>query len=228
MKIKIIVFGLFLFISLGAKGQSLEEDFNKMLATYKGVKDLYVEMENKVYKGDDLQKESSSIIRKKGNNYLYNLSEHSMLINDKYVVLVDKRNYNIVFDKFTKERAANLNKIQVPVQEDLLNLYPKTSYLGTKNNLKHYHLENDKEQIYKIDLYFDVKTGFVKRAVYYHNPKLIAGDMRSEINLKVINTKPIFSEKTFSEAQFFTIKDGQSTTARAYTKYSVRNAAKQN
>jgi outer membrane lipoprotein-sorting protein len=229
MKMKAIIFSLFLIISIGeVQAQSIQEDFNKMLEAYKDVKNLYVEMENRVYKGNDLEKESSSIIRKKGNNYLYSLSEHAMLINDDYVVLVDKRNYNIVFDKFTSEQADRLNKVQMPIQEDLLAAYPKINYLGTKNNLKHYHLENDKEQIYKMDLFFDANTGFVKRAVYYHNPKLIAGNMRSEIDLKVINTKPAFSEKTFSETQFVVIEDGQGTAARAYTKYSVRNATKQN
>lgn len=205
--------------------QSFKDDFGKMLSIYKEVKNLYVEMENKVYKGNTLQKEASSIIRKKGVNYLYHLSEHSMLINNDYVVLVDKRNYNIVFDKFTLEQAEKLNKIQMPVREDLLKVYQDITYKGTKNNLKHYHLENDKETIYKMDLYFDVNTGLVKRAVYYHHPKLVPGDMRSEIYLKVINIKPTFSEDAFSEKQFVTIKNGQGTAARAYTKYSVRNAA---
>ncbi|WMX17580.1 hypothetical protein [Aureispira sp. CCB-E] len=223
---KSIIFSLFYLISIGGQAQSIKEDFNKMLEAYKGVTNLYIEMENKVYQGDDLQNESSSLIRKKGNNYLYNLSEHAMLINDKYVVLVDKRNYNIVFDKFTKERAEYLNNMQIPIREDLLNLYPSVTYMGITQNLKHYHLENDQEKIHKMDLFFDVSTGFVKRAVYYHNPKLIPGNMRSEIDLKVINTQPTFSEKTFSETQFFTTKDGQNIPARAYTKYSVRNATK--
>lgn len=222
MKTILISFLCLQVISLQA--QSFKDDFGNMLSIYKDVNNLYIEMENKVYKGDKLQKESSSIIRKKGVNYLYHLSEHSMLINDAYVVLVDKRNYNIVFDKFTSKQAETLKKVQLPVREDLLKIYQKISYKGTKNNLKQYHLENAQETIYKMDLFFDVKTGLVKRAIYYHNPKLVPGDMRSEIYLKVINTKPTFSEDAFSEQQFLTIKDGKGTAARAYTKYSIRNA----
>lgn len=224
MKTRTII-SLLLLQGIVLQAQSFKDDFGNMLSLYKEVNNLYVEMENKVYKGSELEKESSSIIRKKGASYLYHLAEHSMLINNDYVVLVDKRNYNIVFDKFTLEQAEKLEKVQMPVREDLLKVYKEVSYKGTKNKLKHYHLENEKETIYKMDLYFDVNTGFIRRAVYYHNPKLIPGDMRSEIYLKVINIKPTFSEEAFSEKQFVTIKNGEGIAARAYTKYSVRNAA---
>lgn len=220
---KTVIIIALLAISIPIKAQSIKEDIKKLLNYYDGVEDLYIQMESSVYEGEKATT-VSSVIRKSEQKYLYHLSDRSMLLNDKYIIMVDKRHHNITYEKWTKAKAKQLiSSTQIPDPDDLLKRYESITFKGEKNGLKHYHLYGAKEQMSDVDLFFDTQRGVIKKCIYRYNPQLVSDDIRLEVIFNVINTKPKFSETTFSESQFIQIKGKEATAAEKYKGYSVYN-----
>lgn len=204
----------------GIQAQDIEQDFDKMVAAYKDGEKLYLEMENTVYKGTEKVKAVSSTLLKSGSNYKYQTDEHQMVLNDKHVVFVDKRNYNLIVSTRNQEQEA-LQQQAMPLTKDILQKYKETTYKGIENGYKHYQLKNTQEQIVQIDLFFEVKTGFVKKAIYYYNPSLVPDNMSTIIQLNVINLSPSVSSTTFSDRNFWTAQNKKLVPIGKYSKYSL-------
>lgn len=216
------LYGLF-FISSG-HCQSFEKDMLAMETAYLGVNDLYLEMENSIWENKVIAKEQQAKISKKGGLYLYQIDDATMLINTKYILMIDHLNKTIIYDKWTKEKASVLAKQHIPDLEDIEKKYPSISYVGELNKYKKYRLENKEIQLSKVEISFESKTGFMRKIRYYYNPNLINKEVYTELNLKVINTKPSFKASTFSEKQFIIQKGGQFEGVGKYSNYAVQSA----
>lgn len=220
MKIAIII--AFCVISSTTQAQDIKEDITKLLSYYEDVENMYIQMESSVHEGQNITT-VSSIVKRSGEQYLYQMSEQVMLINSRYIIMVDKRNHNITYDKWTDAKAKQLIKNNIPDPNELFKRYETITYKGEKEGLKHYHLHGEKEQMSDLDLFFDSQKGTVKKCIYRYNPKLVGDDIWLEIKFKVINIKPQFSETTFSEKQFINISKNKPTASEKYKGYSVYN-----
>ena len=196
----------------------------KMQATYTGVDDLYLEMENSIWQEQVMTKEQKAIIRKKGALYLYEIDDAIMLINTKYILMIDHQNKTIIYDDWTAEEAAKIAQQHIPVVADILEKYPSVRYKGATNGYKNYVLENENIQMSKVEIAFESKTGFMRTIRYYYNPKLLEKEVYTELNMKVINTKPSFKSTTFSEKQFISSTGNQFKGVGKYSNYAVRSA----
>ncbi len=204
------------------QAQDLEKDFDRMLAAYKDGESLYLEMENTVYKGTEKVKEVSSTILKSGSNYKYRTEEQQLLLNQDYVIFIDNRNYNIVVSDRNKAQE-NLQQKAMPVTKEVLKQYKEVVYQGESKGYKHYQLKNSTEQVVRIDLFFETKTGFIKRAIYHHNPSIVPDKMSTEIQLKVINLTPTISSTTFSEKNVLKVENKKLYPTSSYRKYSLHD-----
>jgi outer membrane lipoprotein-sorting protein len=204
----------------GIQAQDIEQDLDKMAAAYKDGERLYLEMENTVYKGTEKVKSVSSTLLKSGSNYQYKTDEHQMVLNDKHVIFVDQRNYNLIVSTRNHQQE-ELQQKAMPLTKEVLKNYQEINYQGISNGYKHYQLKNAKEQVIQIDLFFEVKTGFVKKAIYHYNPNIVPDNMSTIIQLKVINTAPSVSISTFSASNFWTTQNKKLVPIGKYSKYSL-------
>lgn len=222
-KLMLIIFSVFSsFISI--YGQSFEEDMMKMKAAYEGVSDLYMEMENSVWEEKTVAKEQQVVIKKKGAFYLYELEDAAMLINSKYILMIDHVGKTIVYDDWTAEKASQLAQQHIPIAADILKKYPSINYKGKINNYKKYVLKNENIQMSKVEVLFEPQTGFMRAIRYYYNPKLVEKEVYTELKMKVINIKPSFKASAFSEKQFITQVGNQFKGIGKYSSYAVHSA----
>ena len=221
IKSSLLVLSCWLFTTT-IQAQDLEKDFDRMVAAYKDGEKLYLEMENTVYKGDEKVNQVSSTILKSGSNYKYQTEEQQLLLNRDHVIFIDNRNYNIVVSDRNKAQE-DLQQKAMPVTKDVLKSYKEIVYKGESEGYKHYQLKNSKERVTQIDLFFETKTGFIKRVIYYHNPTLVPDKMSTDIRLKVINLAPTISSTTFSEKNFVVIDNKKLSPTSSYRKYSVHD-----
>lgn len=225
MKYSILFFLLLLLQTSYA--QSAKEDLTRMYELYHGVKDIYLEVENKTYKGDKVMASQAAKIYKKGGSYLYEMGKVSMLVNKKYILLVNHESRMMVCNKWTKAKATELEKMAVPSMEDLLSKYPTVNYLGRSGGQKHYSFENSKQALSKIEVFFEQKTGAAKRTVYHRNPKLVKGDIKMELLIEKLELNPSFSAQTFSEKQFIQEQGGKLRPSSRYKNYTIHDYRKQ-
>lgn len=218
---------LLLCLTIGCwslRGQSIREDMEYMQAQYKGVKNLYVEMENKVYEGDRVVQEQYGKIYKKGDLYFYNFKQQMMLVNSKHILMIDHRNKVIVYDEWSKKKAKKLAGTYIPNADDMLERYPNVSFVGMDGDYKHYILENKNERMSKVETFFDKQTGYMKEVIYRYNPKLMTSEIYTHLKLNVIQTKPEFSSNQFSEKQFITVSNNRIKPVGKYSTYTIRKA----
>lgn len=221
MKIAIIS----LCIVLGTvvtKGQSLKDDLDRMYQQYTGKENLYVEIESSVYENGEERHKTATKLYKKGGLYHYKMENQAILINDDYLVVVDHRMKNMSYDIWTARQAKQLANMPVPLAKDILAKYPIVEYRGEKNGLRHYSLQNEKIQMSRVEVFFNVKTGFIQKMMQYYNPNLVKGDIYMKMLFDKISTNPSFATDTFSEKQYLTIEGNKATAAKPYKKYVLR------
>lgn len=209
---------------LNMQGQSIQEDMEYMVAQYKGVKNLYVEMENKVYEGANVVQAQYGKVYKKGDLYFYDFKENLLLVNSKHILIIDNRNKVIVYDKWSKQKAKKLAGSYIPDIDDLLKRYPKVSFVEGEEKYNHYILENPKERMSTVETFFDKKTGYMKEVIYRYNPKMMTSDIYTHLKLKVIESKPSFESNQFSEKQFIKISNDRIVPIGKYQNYTLRKA----
>jgi hypothetical protein len=219
----LLILGFFFLLS-PIYSQSFEEDMTKMQTAYTGVDNLYLEMENSIWQDKIITKEQNAIIRKEGALYFYEIDDAIMLINTKYILMIDHQNETIVYDDWTAEKAAKIAQQHIPVVADILKKYKSVTYKGATNGYKNYVLENENIQMSKVEITFEAKTGFMRKIRYYYNPKLLEKEVYTELVMKVINTKPSFKATTFSEKQFITQIGNQFKGVGKYSNYAIRSA----
>ncbi|BDS15669.1 LolA family protein [Aureispira anguillae] len=207
-----------------ALGQSLKDDLDRMYKVYENQSDLYAKIESVVYEDGNEKMTKKMTIKKKGGQYLYEMEEQSMLINDKYLVVVDHRNKQISYDKWSEHQANMLAKMYIPLGKDLLEKYPKTEYRGEKSGIRQYSLYNDKVQMSRLDIFFDTKTGLVSQTRHYYNPKLVKNNVYIDMHFKEVDTQPNLSDNAFSEKQFLNITSKGVTAIDKYKTYKLQAA----
>lgn len=203
-------------------GQSLKSDLERMYQQYEGKEDLYVEMNNRVFENGVEQHQSTTKIYKKGSLYHYKMGHQAILINKDYLVVVDHKMKHLSYDVWTAYQAKKMASMSTPMPKDILAKYPVVEFKGERNGLRHYSLVNEKLQMSHVDVFFDVKTGFIKKMIQRYNPKIVKGDVYMEMRFEAINTNPSFQANTFSEQQYLTIEGTKAVAAKAYKKYALR------
>ena len=218
------IIGSWLLGLAAATGQSFEQDMAAMNAVYKDVDALYVELENSVWEDQKRAQQQAAVISKKNGAYLYEMKEATMLINKQYILMINHLNKTIVYDKWTKKKAAALAQQQIPTAADLKAQYPSITYVGQQDDQKKYRLENEQQQMSKVEVSFEAATGFMRKIRYYYNPALVHKNIYTELHLKVIQPNPSFEANTFSEQRFITKVNGQFKGVGKYRAYSVQSA----
>ena len=224
MKVIILIGISWLLLMAPLYSQSFEKDMLALQTAYEGTDDLYLEMQNSIWQDKVVAKEQNAKISKKGASYLYQIDDAIMLINTEYILMIDHLNKTIIYDKWTKEKAAALAQQHIPVVTDIEEKYPSITYIGEIGQYKEYTLENKEIQLSKVEISFESKTGFMRKIRYYYNPNLVNKEVYTELKMNVINTNPSFRESAFSEKQFI-IKEGKEFKGVGkYSKYTVRSA----
>lgn len=203
-------------------GQSFEQDMATMKTAYSDVASLYVEMENSVWQDQKMGRQQKARISKKGELYLYEMDEATMLINKKYILMINHTTKTIICNPWTKEKAKQLAQQHIPTAKDLKAQYPSITYLGQQDQYKKYQLENKDLQMSKIEVSFEPNTGYIRKMRYYYNPLLVEKSTYTEMHLKVIQTNPSFDATTFSEHRFVTKTSKGFKGVGDYQSYTVQ------
>lgn len=203
--------------------QSAKKDLQRLEALYEGIEDIYIEMVSKTYAAGNLTIQQNAKIYKQGGNYLYRTEQMSMLINKKYILMIDHQTYNIVCNDWTNDKAKALRNQHVPKSKELFEKYPEVVYMGNKNGYRQYSFENLNQMMSKIEIFFNTKTGFADKTIYHRNPSLTKDKIRMEVEFKQIKTNPKLEKSLFSETQFIKITKGKLEGVGAYADYTLHD-----
>lgn len=200
--------------------QQLKQALQNMRQAYEKSSACHVVMQVKAFDGPEAPEayytETAHICRR-GTDYHYRFGNQEMLMNKKYLVVVDKGAQQIVLNKrHLKAEAANL---AAPVGIDLdsiLNFYDTPEYLGRHEGVDHYKIVQKQGPIGRIDLMLQTDTHLLQ-ALHYHYR---TGEFVT-ITFLQFNLQPDFTAATFDEQQYVTRVRGKLQGVQAFRAYTI-------
>lgn len=213
-----------LLLPFFVEAQSFKNDLEAMYSSYTKATDFYAKVEVKMYeKAIDTKptKHRKATIRKSGWNFLYDIDDTKMLMNDKCAVIVNKEEKIIVYKKGERADLSSVPEIVTPDFDSLLANYDKVVYKGFKGNNKLYTIILEDSHIKQVDVYLDKDKKWLKKMVYYYNKAITDVDSRVVVTFSGISDQPNFSKTQFSEKQFVIKQKGKMTLHPNYKSYRL-------
>lgn len=209
--------------TISLQAQSVREDLERFYQNFDGVEDLYFELENRLTKGDEVGLAQKGKVYKQGDKYYYKIDNYQMLVNKRYILIIDDQKKLMICKDWDQEKADQLRQQKIPSIEAILKKYPNITYEGTNKGLKHYTLQNDQEMLYKVEVFLDASSGFAQKTIYHYHPKSTVAGAVLQLSIPTINTKPSFPKGLFSEQQFLQEKQGQLVPTAQYAAYTLHD-----
>ncbi len=160
-------------------------------------------------------------IKRDGNNYLYKFAGQEMLMNDKYLLMVDRTSKHI----FCNERAQGdeIGRLDDPFivnTDSLLQFYGEIVYASRTEGADHYRLYQKMGPVDQVDLFIDSASGLLKRIDYLFDDRQYV-----KIDFKVFNMNPSFGAEVFSEGNYLTVSKNTLVTTEPFAGYHISNVA---
>jgi hypothetical protein len=156
-------------------------------------------------------------IKRQKKNYYYQFGSINMLMNAKYILMVDKSSKEIVCTRRSLKTEEQMERDPFKLNLDsILTFYGNPDYLGKTADGTHYRLSQKKGTIRQYDFFIDEKQKIVNKIEYrYEDGHYVV------IRFTLFETHPAFSTDIFDERKFVTEEKGKLTASGAYRGYHV-------
>jgi outer membrane lipoprotein-sorting protein len=215
-------YGLLIGLMLAARllpAQEFQQWVEQMRKQYENVERLHVVMNVNVYPDEQTKKSAFQMkvdIKKDRENYLYRYGASDMLMNEKFLVMVDRDARQIVLSqRDLKSEAAVRKNFQFNL-DSLLKFQNDMKYIGVANGLKQFRWNPKRGEVTALDLYVDEQSLWLRRMVYTYVSHQVAS-----IDFVVFDKQPVFSDGTFAEQQYVLIGKNRLQPAERFKQYQV-------
>jgi outer membrane lipoprotein-sorting protein len=220
--VKLGLVGLLIVIVCNANAQSFKETLDSLRSVYADVKDLHVIMNvavnsdsvsNLVFYSDRID------IKKKGDAFRVSMKDQELLLNEKYLVVVNKASKELMFTT-RNEKSEKLLRNRMNINIDsLYKVLGNPQFISRQGDSDHYLLKHQKGEIRKTDFFLNKKKGFLERIVYHYRE-----GQKAVIEFSTFNFEPVFAQDTFDENNFLTFDvKGKAKPIAAFSKYIILN-----
>jgi hypothetical protein len=223
-----IIISLMLILSASAYSQenALKDRLKRMRSEYSTSESLHVKMTIKVYEHEQSPRpyyNEVADIKKASRNYTYVFGSTVMLMNSKYLVMVDKLAREIVCSKRSPKSEDKIFEDATFDLDSILSLYGEPELISKEDDTEHYRVNQSKGPIKKIDLIFSTTANVVKRIIYRYEDRHYV-----VIDFDLFDPAPGFDGKTFDEGQYFVVHQGKYKGVGEFAGYQVGEVNAQN
>jgi outer membrane lipoprotein-sorting protein len=217
----------FLFFFLQISGaQDLKETLWAMRSALKNVDQMHIVMHISVFENKDKQKQVYSDRVEINRDHLqcfYRYNSSEFLMNDRYTVMVDKTEQEIIWTPTTEERKNHFDKKELLDMDSILSLYDNPEFISREKDTDHFKINQKDGAIKQIDLSVNNASHLLQRMEYlYANGQLVL------IEFEKFDLKPVFELNLFNETKYLQIKGQKATPAQQYKYYRVNPAFPEN
>jgi outer membrane lipoprotein-sorting protein len=210
-----------LFLCISAKAQSFKDVIAKVKSTYSQSEQYHMSMQIKVYESAAAKSpfHTQKIeIQKDKENYLYQLTDSDMLMNEKYFLMVNKATRDITLRARSQKDEQLIKTASFPDMDSLLKVSGTPELISKENQVLHYRLDQKQGDIEFIDIFVSAKDFILKNLQYHYRSKQFV-----KIEFTRIDIHPAFSENTFSESHYITAAGkGKFKGTGPYQSYSIQ------
>jgi hypothetical protein len=155
-------------------------------------------------------------IKKHDQNYFYKMGVNDMLLNEKYLLMIDHSVKQMVCNKNNLKAMGGINDPFKVNLDSLLTAFGKSSYLGKVADMEHYRIAHSKGMVKQTDLYFKVETNLLQKIEYtYESNQFVV------IDFELFDRQPSFAPGTFDEGRYMVLENGKLKAVEAYRQYEI-------
>lgn len=225
-----------------SSAQDFEKDLKAILANYSGTDSYKMQLDYKLYRnhssGAPIEEKTATVI-KDANNYFADMFEVITLVNDKYIVIVDKASQLVMIDKMSPDW---LKKKEITIPDSLfenlqklMSLSPekwvkKTSFKQVSSSEGMYNIEFNYGDYLNQKLFFNLKDFTINKAIYYYEKEfdfeenVSSSKPRLEVVYKKFSKEFSVNKDTFSENKYLSVlKNGEVKLNEAFSGYDLVN-----
>lgn len=163
-------------------------------------------------------------VQKDNKNYRYHFGEQDMLMNEKYLVIVDRAAREIVCSKRDLKAEALYTSDPYSANLDsLFSFYGTPVYKGKEGQQDHFSLLLKKGEVSSVEMFINTSSRLITRIEYYYRDK-----QHAVIDFTEFNTSPQFDASTFDEQAYVSISKGSIKPSKNFAKYHVANVENDN
>lgn len=138
-----------------------------------------------------------------------------VLMNSRYLILVNHTLKQIQYTRNTTATQAPTNQLLNVNIDSLLNVYGKATYVGKRNEFDQFEIKHGKGPINTTEMYF-AASGMLKKIIYHY-----ASGQQVEITVDDFNTNPTWSSDLFLESKYWDNLGGTFKTTPAFAGYKL-------
>jgi outer membrane lipoprotein-sorting protein len=200
--------------------QSFKERVAALQQSYVGMDRVHIKMSIQVFtdvaSAKPYHREEVDIKRDKY-KYSYQYGTTHMLMNDDYMVMVNKTSREILWSKRSPEQQQKVLSDPFKMNLDsILTFYGTPVLVEKKGSVEHYSLEQKNGQVRQVDLFIDSADNVLKRLEYRYVEKYYV-----VIEFNVFDKAPVFDAETFRESRYVWLDQGKFKAAESYRGYRV-------
>ena len=220
-KIVMVTVACVIVLCFQAAAQDFKEAIGKMRQDYAKLEKLHVVMTIKAFE-DSLSTQpfysERADVKKDGKNYAYHFGNIQMLMNMKYLIVVDQNAHEIVVSRRDVKSEENfLGKDPLKMNMDsLFNLNSEPHYLGKINAVQRYKITQKKGPIKQVDMQIRTSDNVLHSIAY-----LYKDGQYVKITFEVFEKQPEFKANTFDESVYITRAKGKLSASQNYIRYNV-------
>lgn len=201
-----------------AQAQDLTKILKEMRNEYSQSSSLEISMEILVY--DSAQSEpyfrQTADIKRDGNKYWYQMEENEMLLNDNYLIMLDRNTQQISLSKRDPQSEKELQKSFQFNLDSILASYETFQYLGVEDSTEHYVAVEKQGPIKEVHFFFMPEShGLSEIAYQYREGQYVS------IRFIVFNKNVLFGPDTFSESRYVTKVNNKMVPIRDFEEYAM-------
>ncbi|HEY3402431.1 MAG TPA: hypothetical protein VGK59_03530 [Ohtaekwangia sp.] len=206
-----------------AGAQTQAQDFKQVVMQlqekYRQMNNMHIVMDVAVFTKTnpaDVHYQLQVDIKKEGEKYLYRFGSNDMLMNEKYLIMVNRAEKEIVYTtRDVKNEAAMRKSFKFNI-DSILSFYKEPKYLGIQNGITHFQLDERNGDVKTIDLFVWNETGLLESISYEYNTGQVAS-----IRFRVFDTAPRFETLTFDETHYITRANNGMLPASAFKGFNI-------
>jgi len=204
-----------------ASAQDFRRTMENLRDKYQNAENIRIKMSIDVFDTKGNQRSfyrDKIIITKQGSNYHHELSGADMVMNDRYMIMVDKSSRRIIMTKRDVKGETKFYKKAAFSMDSVLQFYENGKFEGTSNDLNKFSATQKEGPIGKIEMFIS-KAGELKQINYSYRSGQWATIIFEEFNLS-----PNIEVGEFDEQQFVQKVGKEWHPAAAFAGYEVMRA----
>jgi hypothetical protein len=209
----------FVLCIVTANGQDFRDRISAIRKDQQKLVDVHVVMEIAVYENEasaEAVYKQVADIRRHGDNYWYQFDENEMLMNEKYLVMVNNQAQHISCSKRSLTGEKELHRDFEFNLDSILDLQGEIRFVGIEDQAEHYLVKQKTGEIQDMHFFIDPESLSIKGIEYLYK----AGHY-VRIRFLLFDKQPAFDVGTFSEARYFRKEEEKMIPADLYKNYNL-------